>query len=111
MGTFVNVTGDPDDGPYACPCCRNITLPERGGYDICVVCGWEDDGQDDHDADVVRGGPNGSHSLTAYRQWFAEYVAEQFRQGTERDVEPDEQPFEARSRGWWRFGFLRQRSS
>lgn len=56
-----------DGGLYACPCCRSITLPERGAYELCPVCFWEDDGQDDHDADDVRGGPNGWLSLTAAR--------------------------------------------
>ena len=31
------------------------------------VCFWHDDGQDDQDADVVRGGPNYELSLTAAR--------------------------------------------
>lgn len=57
----------PDGGPYRCPCCGSKTLPERGGFDICPVCFWEDDGQDDQDADVVRGGPNGAISLTQAR--------------------------------------------
>lgn len=26
-----------------CPCCGYYTLSERGGYDICQVCWWEDD--------------------------------------------------------------------
>lgn len=30
-----------------CPCCRYLTLEELGGYDICPVCFWEDDGTDD----------------------------------------------------------------
>ncbi|MGW4819347.1 CPCC family cysteine-rich protein [Streptomyces sp. NPDC004227] len=34
------------------------------------VCFWEDDGQDDHDADRVRGGPNGRLSLTEARKNF-----------------------------------------
>nr|WP_282707098.1 CPCC family cysteine-rich protein [Nonomuraea coxensis] len=34
----------PQDGPYACPCCRYVTLGERGGFEICPVCLWEDDG-------------------------------------------------------------------
>lgn len=46
-------------------------MSERGGFEICRVCNWEDDGQDDHDSHVVRGGPNGSLSLddarAAYR--------------------------------------------
>nr|WTB36094.1 CPCC family cysteine-rich protein [Streptomyces sp. NBC_00830] len=49
---------DPADGPYARPCCRYVTLEQRGMYEICPVCFWEDDGQDDHDADVARGGPS-----------------------------------------------------
>jgi hypothetical protein len=56
-----------DSGPYRCPCCGCRTLSERGGYDICPVCYWEDDGQDDQDADVVRGGPNGALSLSQAR--------------------------------------------
>lgn len=49
--------------PLRCPCCRNKTLMQRGEFDICPVCFWEDDGQDDDDALDVRGGPNGDLSL------------------------------------------------
>ena len=45
-------------------------MTERSAYEICPVCFWEDDGQDDHDADHVRGGPNGTLSLTAARANF-----------------------------------------
>ncbi len=55
---------------FHCPCCRYKTLAERGGYEICPVCFWEDDGQDDRDAEVVMGGPNGSLSLTKGRDNF-----------------------------------------
>ena len=58
------------DGPCACPCCGYLTLGERGGFEICAVCFWEDDGQDDHDADVVRSGPNGGLSLSDARRNF-----------------------------------------
>jgi uncharacterized protein YjbI with pentapeptide repeats len=54
-----------------CPCCFSRTLSGRGGFEICEVCYWEDDGQDDADADVVRGGPNGTLSLTAARANYA----------------------------------------
>ena len=70
MVPFHNVVLGPEGGPYRCPCCHFLTLPERGGYDICQVCFWEDDGQDDDDADQVRGGPNGSLSLTTARSNF-----------------------------------------
>jgi hypothetical protein len=72
--TVVNVTAR-GDGPYRCPCCGYLTLSERGGYDICQVCYWEDDGQDDHDADDVRGGPNYDLSLTTARANFARISA------------------------------------
>lgn len=57
---------------YRCPCCRSQTLEERGGVEICSVCFWQDDGQDDPDADTVRGGPNGTLSLTQARKNFLE---------------------------------------
>lgn len=68
--TFVNVQGGPDGGPYRCPCCLFITLSERGMHETCPVCFWEDEGQDDHDADEVRGGPNRGLSLTEARNNF-----------------------------------------
>lgn len=30
-------------GKFVCPCCGCRTLDERGAYDICPVCFWEDD--------------------------------------------------------------------
>lgn len=64
-----------EGGPYRCPCCGFKTLDERGGFDICAVCFWEDDGQDDADADTVRGGANGRLSLTMARANFREFGA------------------------------------
>ena len=43
---------------------------EAGIKGVCGVCWWEDDGQDDPQADEVRGGPNGKHSLSAARANF-----------------------------------------
>jgi hypothetical protein len=63
-----SVLATAEGGPYRCPCCRKRALTERGGFEICAVCFWEDDGQDDHDAGVVRGGPNGALSLTTARE-------------------------------------------
>jgi hypothetical protein len=59
------------DRRHACPCCRAATLQERGSFEVCPTCWWEDDGQDDGDADLVRGGPNGALSLTQARANFA----------------------------------------
>ncbi len=66
---------------YHCPCCKFRTLHSRGEYEICQVCFWEDDGQDEHDADVVRGGPNHDLSLRQGQLNFASYgaVQERFR--------------------------------
>jgi len=61
--------------PYLCPCCGYRTISERGMYDICPVCFWEDDGQDEPDADVVRGGPHGSLSLTQARMNYRTFGA------------------------------------
>ncbi|MFC6527422.1 CPCC family cysteine-rich protein [Nonomuraea rubra] len=62
----------PGDQAYTCPCCFLPTLHYRGGFEMCEECCWEDDGQDDHNADVVMGGPNGSDTLTAERQRYRE---------------------------------------
>jgi Cysteine-rich CPCC len=67
-----NVMGPETGGPYTFPVCGHLTLSERGGYEICPECGWEDDGQDDHDSHVVRVGPNGPISLDDAR---ADYIA------------------------------------
>lgn len=63
----------------ACPCCGYLTLQDRGAGEVCRVCFWEDDGQDDHDADLVRGGPNSSISLTEARRNFVLYGASERR--------------------------------
>lgn len=60
---------------YPCPCCGSRTVGERAEYEICPVCFWEDDGQDDNDADVVRGGPNQELSLTAARENYKRFGA------------------------------------
>lgn len=64
---------------YRCPCCASLTLCGRGGFEICPVCYWEDDGQDDQDADLVRGGPNGALSLSQARVNFKAHGASEPR--------------------------------
>lgn len=55
-----------------CPCCRFPTLRANGGCEICVICWWEDDGQNDQNADENRRGPN-FYSLTDARKNFADH--------------------------------------
>lgn len=46
------------NGLFVCPCCGYSTLGEAGNYEICEICFWEDDGQDDPEASECWGGPN-----------------------------------------------------
>jgi hypothetical protein len=58
---------------------------------MCPVCWWEDDGQDEHDAEEVRGGPNGTLSLSQAQVNFEKYGAsEESFVGRIRKPLPDE---------------------
>lgn len=56
----------------ACPCCGIRTLEERGVFDICLVCWWEDDGLDNRNAEM-QSGPNEGLSLTQARLNYQKY--------------------------------------
>jgi hypothetical protein len=32
-----------------CPCCHYKTISDKGNYEICPVCFWEDDGRNSDD--------------------------------------------------------------
>lgn len=51
---------------FTCPCCAYPTLTEKSGHEICPVCYWQADGQDDEEADEVWEGPS-DFSLTESR--------------------------------------------
>lgn len=57
----------------ACPCCGYRTIGERGEYEICKICWWEDDGQDNQHANQARGGPNYGISLAMGRYNYLVY--------------------------------------
>tara|TARA_R100000750_G_C2337847_1_gene92854 strand:- start:1042 stop:1461 length:420 start_codon:yes stop_codon:yes gene_type:complete len=57
-----------------CPCCDYITLTERGLYEICPVCFWEDDGQDINKLDQPSY-PNSGITLREGRNNFKEFGA------------------------------------
>lgn len=61
--------------PLRCPCCGYKTLSERGGYEICAVCFWEDNGVDDYNADEILSGPNGYTSLAQARANYSNFGA------------------------------------
>jgi hypothetical protein len=90
---LVNVFGfSADNTFYHCPCCGYPTLTMRSGFEVCAVCYWEDDGQDSHDANRVRGGPNGALSLTKAIANFAllsaceENMADKVRPPTKQEI-------------------------
>jgi hypothetical protein len=56
-----------------CPCCGYPTLCGRAQFEICFLCSWEDDGQDDASADDIHGGPNADYSLSRARYNFMVY--------------------------------------
>lgn len=55
---------------YVCPCCGYPLLETRASWEVCDLCNWEDDGQDDPHADEVWGGPNYDLSLSQARANF-----------------------------------------
>lgn len=96
-GPFRNVVRQAKPGVrYACPCCKYLTLTTRGWYEICPVCGWEDDGQDDHDAEELRGGPNKVSLQKARSNYLAFGASEERRRSRVRRPNEDEYPGESR---------------
>ncbi len=76
-----------------CPCCGYLTLTEEppGTFEICEVCGWQDDNVQAEDPSY-RGGPN-HVSLEEARRNFAQFRAaskEKLRRA--RPPLPDEIP-------------------
>ncbi len=62
--------GETANPRYRCPCCGCKTLETAGALALCPVCWWEDDGQDDGDATVVRLTVNGDLSLAEARRHY-----------------------------------------
>jgi hypothetical protein len=58
-----------------CPCCDFRTLEERGGYNICPICFWEDDGDWALDDELCRCGPNHGKTLGEGREHYRHYGA------------------------------------
>lgn len=56
-----------------CPCCGYPTIEGRGAFEICVLCYWEDDGQDDDDA-TEPSSPNQGMPLDRARRNFASFM-------------------------------------
>jgi hypothetical protein len=92
------LNSQPRDLPLRCLCCGCKTLSERTAFEICEVCFWEDDGQDDGDANDNRGGPNGSLSLAEARANYLRFGAcEEKMVENVRPPRPDELPEQMRA--------------
>ncbi len=59
---------------YLCPVCGNYHFLEKNAYEICPVCGWEDDPLQRKDPDL-EGGAN-ELSLAQYRAKYEEGLNE-----------------------------------
>ncbi|MBR5740635.1 MAG: hypothetical protein IKX81_04980 [Firmicutes bacterium] len=59
---------------YLCPVCGRYHFEERNAYEICPVCGWEDDPVQRQDPDF-EGGAN-ELSLNQYRARYEEEADE-----------------------------------
>ncbi len=53
-----------------CPCCGSKVLHERGTFEICPVCGWEDDPAQSRDP-ALAGGANETSLNDARAAWQA----------------------------------------
>jgi hypothetical protein len=58
-----------------CLCCGFRTISKPEAFELCEVCWWQDDGQDDSDADEIRGTVNGKLSLSGARRNFKSFGA------------------------------------
>ena len=60
------------DHNKTCACCGFATLPQNSIFEICPLCGWQDDAVQNDDSDYW-GGAN-ELSLNDYRaQWLLEH--------------------------------------
>ena len=77
---------------FRCPCCGFKTLYGRGQDEICPVCFWHDDGQDEPDAELILGGPNLDLSLRQAQANFNRFGAihERFIKNVRKPM-PEEQ--------------------
>jgi hypothetical protein len=54
---------------HPCLCCGSRTIANRGDYEVCGICGWEDDPAQAKDPDF-RGGANKPSLNQARAAWL-----------------------------------------
>ncbi|MFB2539527.1 MULTISPECIES: CPCC family cysteine-rich protein [unclassified Acinetobacter] len=57
---------------YPCPCCHHYIFTELHCFEICPICGWEDDAVQFEDPDYS-GGAN-EESLNEYKLHFKNHI-------------------------------------
>lgn len=57
-----------EENKYACPCCGSASLSSVGEFEICQICGWEDDPVQSRNPDFA-GGANTESLDEARRNW------------------------------------------
>ena len=78
-----------------CPCCGYLTLSERGIYDICPMCFWEDDDPEEIFGHPVTDhvlGPNPVQLRQARENFLAFGASAERRKRYVRPPRPDEMP-------------------
>lgn len=63
-----NITQIPPAGKHRCPVCGQYEFPNRNSFDICSICGWQDDVIQEMYPDETAGA-NGK-SLNSYKAAF-----------------------------------------
>jgi hypothetical protein len=81
---------------FPCPCCGYRTLSEQGGYEICPVCFWEDDGA----APSEVSGPNRISLAEAQHRFLSTGAVHPEDRSRTRAPRPDE----ARGEEWHPWG-------
>ena len=73
---------------YTCPCCGYKTLGEKppGTYEICELCGWEDDAVQFDDPDY-EGGANSESLREAQHVFLTETKNKDYSEEYEKDKE------------------------
>lgn len=77
---------------HPCPCCGYQTLPQRGSYELCPVCWWEDEGAEAWEYS----GPNGETLVEAQQRYLAQTLPHRLRPGKVRAPKRGEE----RAPGW-----------